>query len=66
MNQSQANEYQNHKYSVFGGAPIDPARKYAAIVKTILLASFYAYIFPLGIYFSLFGLFLTYWVEKVK
>jgi hypothetical protein len=51
--------------SFFEGQPIDPAAKFAAIIKTLLLGAFYASIFPLGIYFCLASCIIVYLVEKV-
>ena len=41
------------------------AKKYSAVLKTIWLAAFYAYIIPFGIFISLGSLFITYWTDKV-
>lgn len=41
------------------------ADKYATLIRTILLASFYAPAIPFALIFSLIGLLLTYWADKV-
>ncbi len=57
--------FNNMIKSFFEGQPIDPAAKFAAIIKTLLLGAFYASIFPLGIYFCLASCIIVYLVEKV-
>jgi hypothetical protein len=49
---------------LFEGPPFDIAQRYANVQKTMLFTAFYATLVPIGILFSLVGLFLTYWTDK--
>ncbi len=43
---------------------IDIADGYSYIARTLFLSAWYASVAPLGVIFSLTGLFLNYWVDK--
>jgi len=55
---------QRQAHHFFEGADMDMADKYATLIRTILLASFYAPAIPFALIFSLVGLLLTYWADK--
>ena len=50
----------------FEGTPFDLSLRYSNIIKTMLLAAFYAPVLPIGLVFSISNIFLTYWIDKVK
>lgn len=56
---------QRQAHRFFEGMDMDMADKYATLIRTILLASFYAPAIPFALIFSLMGLLLTYWTDKV-
>lgn len=44
---------------------MDMADRYATLIRTILLGSFYAPAMPVALLWSIVGLVLTYWADKV-
>ena len=52
--------------SLFEGVNVDMATKYAALLKTMLLTSFYAPVSPIATVFAIAGLILVYWSDKVS
>jgi hypothetical protein len=49
---------------VFEGPPVDMAQRYANVMKTFIVTLAFAALIPLGVLISLFGLVLSYWVDK--
>jgi hypothetical protein len=58
MTQAEAN-------TLFEGPKIDIAGRYAILLKTMLLTCFYAPAMPIALIFTIVGLILTFWVDKV-
>jgi hypothetical protein len=50
--------------SWFEGLPIDLARVYASVTKTLMLTFFYVHLLPWGALVAAIGLSLSYWAEK--
>mmetsp|Transcript_19221 Transcript_19221/g.35150 ORF Transcript_19221/g.35150 Transcript_19221/m.35150 type:complete len:1032 (+) Transcript_19221:5159-8254(+) len=50
---------------IFEGPPVDMAQRYANVMKTFIVTCAFAALIPLGVLFSLFGLILSYWVDKI-
>lgn len=42
------------------------AKRYSDLIKTMWFTFFYAPAIPIGIVFSIVGLFLYYWIDKAK
>lgn len=59
LTQAEANE-------LFEGLKIDIAGKYAILLKSMLLTCFYAPAMPIALVFTIVGLILTYWADKVQ
>jgi len=57
LNQKQAHE-------IFEDPSVDMSYKYSLVVKTVLLASFYAPSLPIILVFAILGLTFIYWVDK--
>jgi len=57
LTQSQAN-------TLYEGSLLDMPKKYAEIIKIMLLASFYAPALPFSIIFTIIGLVLWFWIDK--
>jgi len=57
LNQKQAHE-------IFEDPSVDMSYKYSLVVKSVLLASFYAPSLPIILVFAIFGLTFIYWVDK--
>jgi len=55
---------QKEAHDIFEGVSVDMSYKYSLVVKSVLLASFYAPSLPIIIVFSIIGLALVYWVDK--
>lgn len=55
----------DNSYRLFEGPDIDIPEKYAYLIRTMLLASFYAPGMPFALVYSTIGLILTYWADKV-
>jgi hypothetical protein len=53
-------------FRLFEGPLIDPPAKYAGLIKTVLLTSFYASALPFSMIYTILGLVLTYWTDKVS
>lgn len=70
MTQAEANQYitisLNLSLRLFEGLALDISSKYATLIKSVLLTCLYAPFMPLTLIFTLFGLFLNYWVDKVS
>ena len=49
---------------LFEGPQSNLSLKYSSLIKTVLLTCFYAPAMPLSIAIAIFGLILTYWVDK--
>ena len=45
---------------------INIADSYSYISRTLFLTAWYASVAPLGVFISLVGLFINYWVDKIK
>jgi hypothetical protein len=56
---------QAEAHATFEGLKIDIAGKYANLIKSMLLTCFYAPVMPIALIFTIVGLILTYWVDKV-
>lgn len=52
--------------SLFQGPQVDMTLKYAIVLKTVFVSAFYANVIPIGMVFSFVGIFLVYWIDKVK
>jgi len=59
MNQMKAN-------SLYEGPNFDLPLKYAGMIKTVLLATFYAPAIPFSLVYTIIGLGLWFWTDKVK
>jgi len=55
---------QKEANTMYEGPVPNMSNKYAQSIKTLLLTAFYAPAMPIAIFFSLFGLLLTYWSDK--
>lgn len=55
---------QKEAHDIFEGVSVDMSYKYSLVVKSVLLAAFYAPSLPIIIVFSIIGLALIYWVDK--
>jgi len=59
MTQMEANK-------LYEGPNIDMPKKYSGIIRLMLFATFYAPAIPFALIFTLLGLTLWYWADKVK
>lgn len=52
-------------FSLFSGVNVDMAIKYGALMKTMLLTSFYAPVSPVSTVIGIAGMIMVYWADKV-
>ena len=66
MTQSLANQFKiKYSFRLFEGPQVEFSKKYAGIMKTLMLTAFYATLIPFATIFSILGIILFFWLDKV-